>query len=143
MGMGTTFDVYLPVFEPAIAEKLAPVDKIILLVDDEVMLRDLLGEMLESNGYNVIKVGSGAEALRILTEEIKADLVIVDFNMPDMNGLETVRQIRELNFKMPVILSSGSIGLEENLNLKEAGVTSTLTKPYEFDTMFSTIQKLI
>ena len=143
IGKGTTFDVYLPAFEPAIAEKLAPVDKIILLVDDEVMLRDLLGEMLESNGYNVIKVGSGAEALRILTEEIKADLVIVDFNMPDMNGLETIRQIRELKFKMPVILSSGSMGLEENFNLKEAGVTATLTKPYEFDTMFTTIQKLI
>ena len=143
IGKGTTFDVYLPAFEPAIAEKLAPVDKIILLVDDEVMLRDLLGEMLESNGYNVIKVGSGAEALRILTEEIKADLVIVDFNMPDMNGLETIRQIRELKFKMPVILSSGSMGLEENFNLKEVGVTATLTKPYEFDTMFTTIQKLI
>ena len=52
-------------------------------------------------------------------------------------------KIRKLNFKMPVILSSGSLGLEEELNLKEAGVTATLTKPYEFDTMFSTIQKLI
>jgi CheY-like chemotaxis protein len=99
--------------------------------------------MLESNGYNVIKVGSGSEGLRILTEEIKADLVIVDYNMPEMNGLETVQKIRDLDFKMPVILSSGSMGLEENFNLKEAGITATLTKPYEFDTMFSTIQKLI
>jgi len=107
------------------------------------MLRDLLAEMLESNGYNVIKVGSGSEALRILTEEIKADMVIVDFNMPEMNGLETIQKIRELKFKMPIILSSGSMGLEEKLNLEEAGITATLTKPYEFDTMFSTIQKLI
>lgn len=143
IGKGTTFDVYLPAFEPSVAEKVPQQDKIILLVDDEVMLRDLLAEMLESNGYNVIKVGSGSEALRILTEEIKADLVIVDFNMPEMNGLETVQKIRKRNFKMPVILSSGSMGLEEELNLKEAGVTATLTKPYEFDTMFSTIQKLI
>jgi signal transduction histidine kinase len=143
IGKGTTFDVYLPAFEPAVAEKLIPAEKIILLIDDEVMLRDLLAEMLESNGYNVIKVGSGSEALRILTEEIKADLVIVDFNMPDMNGLETVQKIRGLNFKMPIILSSGSTGLEDQLNLKEAGITATLTKPYEFDTMFSTIQKLI
>jgi CheY-like chemotaxis protein len=143
IGQGTTFDVFLPAFEPNAAERTAPTDKIILLIDDEVMLRDLLAEMLESNGYNVIKVGSGSEGLRILTEEIKADLVIVDYNMPEMNGLETVQKIRELDFKMPVILSSGSMGLEENFNLKEAGITATLTKPYEFDTMFSTIQKLI
>lgn len=140
---GTTFDVYLPAFEPAVMEKLTPAEKIILLIDDEEMLRDLLAEMLESNGYNVIKVGSGSEALKLLTEEIKVDLVIVDFNMPEMNGLETIHKIRELNFKMPIIMSSGSIGLEEKLNLKEAGITATLTKPYEFDTMFSTIQKLI
>ncbi len=140
---GTTFDVYLPAFEPAISEKPVPADKIILLVDDEIMLRDLLAEMLESNGYNVIKVGTGTEALRVLTEEIKVDLVIIDYNMPEMNGLETTRKIRELNFKMPVILSSGSTGLEEKLNLRGTGVTATLTKPYEFDTMFSTIQKLI
>ena len=107
------------------------------------MLRDLLAEMLESNGYNVIKVGSGSEALKILTEEIKVDLVIVDFNMPDMNGLETTKKIRGLNLKMPIILSSGSMGLEEKINYKESGITATLTKPYEFDTMFSTIQKLI
>ncbi len=143
IGQGTTFDVFLPAFEPAVSEKATPTDKIILLIDDEVMLRDLLSEMLESNGYNVIKVGSGSEGLRILTEEIKADLVIIDYNMPEMNGLETIEKIRELNFKMPIILSSGSMGLEENLNLKEAGITATLTKPYEFDTMFSTIQKLI
>lgn len=143
IGKGTTFDVYLPSYEPAGTGKITPTEKIILLIDDEIMLRDLLAEMLESNGYNVIKVGSGSEALRILTEEIKADLVIVDFNMPEMNGLETTQKIRELNFKMPIILSSGSIGLEEKLNFKQAGITATLTKPYEFDTMFSTIQKLI
>lgn len=142
-GKETVFDVYLPAFEPTVLEKPVLADKIILLVDDEIMLRDLLAEMLESNGYSVIKVGSGTEALKVLTEEIKVDLVIIDFNMPGMNGLETVRKIRKLNFKMPVILSSGSMGFEYKFNIKEEGITATLTKPYEFDTMFSTIQKLI
>ncbi len=140
---GTTFDVFLPSFEPTASEKLTIADKIILLVDDEIMLRDLLAEMLESNGYNVIKVGSGMEAIRVLTEEIKADLVIIDYNMPEMNGLETTSKIRELKLKMPIILSSGSMGLEEKIDMREAGITATLTKPYEFDTMFTTIQKLI
>ncbi len=140
---GTTFDVFLPSFEPTASEKLTIADKIILLVDDEIMLRDLLAEMLESNGYNVIKVGSGMEAIRVLTEEIKVDLVIIDYNMPEMNGLETTSKIRELKLKMPIILSSGSMGLEEKIDMREAGITATLTKPYEFDTMFTTIQKLI
>jgi signal transduction histidine kinase/CheY-like chemotaxis protein len=143
IGKGTTFDVYLPAYEPAVSERQAQADKIILLVDDEIMLRDLLAEMLESNGYNVIKVGSGLEALKVLTEEIKVDLAIIDYNMPDINGLETIQKIRELKFTMPVILSSGSTVLEENLNLKDVGKTAILSKPYEFDTMFSTIQKLI
>jgi DNA-binding response OmpR family regulator len=63
--------------------------------------------------------------------------------MPEMNGLETTSKIRELKLKMPIILSSGSMGLEEKIDMREAGITATLTKPYEFDTMFTTIQKLI
>jgi PleD family two-component response regulator len=58
LGKGTVFDVFFPSYEPASMEKIST-DKIILLADDELMLRDLLGELLESNGYNVIKVSTG------------------------------------------------------------------------------------
>ena len=63
-------------------------EKIILLADDEIMLRDLLAEILESSGFNVIKVTSGAEVIKVLTEEMKVDLLIIDYNMPGMNGLD-------------------------------------------------------
>ncbi len=140
---GTTFDVFIPAFEPAAVEKQMLAEKIILLADDEIMLRDLLSELLESYGYNVIKVSSGMEALKVLTEEIKVNLAIIDYNMPQMDGLECIRQIRELKFKMPIILSSGSISLDENFDYKKMGITNILSKPYEFETMLSTIQKLI
>ncbi|MFO7448035.1 MAG: response regulator [Ignavibacteriaceae bacterium] len=144
LNKGTTFDVFIPAYEPtAVSDKTEPSEKIILLADDEVMLRDLLAELLESTGYNVIKVLTGVEALKVLTEEIKVDLVILDYNMPEMNGLECITKIRELKFSMPIILSSGSLSLEENLDLNKIGISSMLTKPYEFDTMLSTIQKLI
>ncbi|MHB1686324.1 MAG: hybrid sensor histidine kinase/response regulator [Ignavibacteriaceae bacterium] len=140
---GTTFDVFIPAYEPAKLAKTIQAEKIILLADDEIMLRDLLSELLESYGYNVIKVGSGFEVLKVLTEEIKVDLAIIDFNMPGMNGLDCIRNIRELNFTFPVILSSGSLSMNDNFEYQKFGANSMLPKPYEFDTMLETIRKLI
>ena len=139
----TTFEVFLPSFEPNAIGKSVDENKIILLADDEIMLRDLLADLLESNGFNVIKVSSGKEALTVLTEEIKVDLIIIDYNMPEMNGLQCVQRIRELNFKIPVILSTGSLSLETGIDLSKFGINTLLHKPYEFDAMMSTIQKLI
>ena len=143
LGEGTAFDVFIPSFEPSHIEKSSATEKIVLLADDEMMLRDLLAELLESNGYTVIKVSSGIEALKVLTEEIKVDLVIMDYSMPEMNGLECVSQIRKLKFEMPIILSTGSLSLEKDFNPKRMGINSLLSKPYEFDTMLATIQQLI
>ncbi len=140
---GTTFDVYIPAYEPAAISKTSPTEKIILLADDEVMLRDLLAELLESYGYNIIKVSTGLEAVKILTEEIKVDLAIIDYNMPEMNGIDCIEKIRDLKIKIPVILSSGSLTLAEEIDSKKMGISSVLSKPYEFETMLATIQKLI
>jgi len=139
----TTFDVFLPAFEPKAAEKTKPENKIILLADDEIMLRDLLAELLESNGFNVIKVSSGMEVLKLLTEELMVDMIIIDFNMPEMNGLECIQRVRELNFDMPIILSTGSLNIDTKFDIEKIGINSILLKPYEFETMFSTIQKLL
>jgi signal transduction histidine kinase/CheY-like chemotaxis protein len=139
----TTFEVFLPSFEPNAIGKPVDENKIILLADDEIMLRDLLADLLESNGFNVIAVSSGMEALTVLTEEIKVDLIIIDYNMAEMNGLQCIRRIRELNFKMPVILSTGSLNFESKIDLPKFGINGLLYKPYEFDAMMSTIKKLI
>ena len=142
-GSGTTFDVYIPSFEPPKEIKAEPSEKIILLADDELMLGDLLAELLETNGYTVIKVTSGKEVLRILTEEIKVDLAIIDYNMPEMSGLDTIAEIRKLNLNLPIILSSGSMWVEDDSELTKYHINSQIQKPYEFETMLSTIQKLI
>jgi DNA-binding response OmpR family regulator len=114
-----------------------------LLADDEEMLSDLLAELLESSDYYVIKVGNGKEALRVLTEEIKVDLAIIDFNMPGLSGLETIEEIRKLNFKLPVILSSGAPELLDKIDLDKYKINSRIQKPYEFEEMLTTIQQLI
>jgi CheY-like chemotaxis protein len=141
-GAGTTFDVYLPVFEPQKSEQSKETDKIIMLADDEEMLSDLLAEMLESSGYYVIKVKSGDEVITVLTEELKVDLLIIDYNMPVMNGLDCIARIRSLNFKLPVILSTGSISFDDE-DLQRYKVSKKIMKPYEFDTMLNSIKQLI
>ncbi len=140
---GTSFDVFIPAYEPTIAKKPASSEKIILLADDEIMLLDLLAELLESYSYNVIKVNSGTEVLKVLTEEIKVDLVVIDYNMPLMNGLECIKEIRNLGLKIPVILSSGSLSLQNKEEFKNMEINGLLSKPYDFETMLETIQRLI
>lgn len=142
VGEGTTFDVFLPVFEPNKIDKTKATNKIIMLADDEEMLSDILGEMLESYGYYVVKVKSSKEVIEVLTEEIKVDLLIIDYNMPGMNGLECVAELRKRNFDMPVILSSGSLNFEDD-ELKKVKIERKLLKPYEFETMLKTIQELL
>ena len=141
---GTTFNVYIPSFEPTKAKKSEePYEKIILLADDEPMLSDLLAELLESNGYSVIKVGTGKEVIKLLREEIKVDLAIIDYNMPELSGLETIGAIRKLNLDIPIILSSGSMRLDEDEEYYKHKIESRLQKPYEFETMLATIKKFI
>jgi len=137
------FDIYLPSFEPTKTNKKSEKEKIILLADDEPMLKELLSDLLESVGYNVMMVNNGLEALKVLKEEMVVDLIIIDYSMPDMDGLTCAEEIRKLGFKMPVVLSSGSLAFEKNLNWKKKGVTKILTKPYEFNVMLNLIEELI
>ncbi len=113
-GAGATFTIYLPASEKRIVkEEIQPEDFIrgdeaILLVDDEDMIIDSAGEMLEELGYTVVCANSGKEALEIVKQnKNKIDLVILDMIMPDMSGSDTYTALIELNPKLKVLLSSG------------------------------------
>ena len=80
----------------------------ILVVDDEVVVRDVAVKMLNRNGFRAIQAGDGAEALRVFEDrrsEISA--VLMDLVMPVMSGEEAFRAIREIDASIPVIFSSG------------------------------------
>lgn len=142
-GKGTRFDIFLPAHKIESKSQEFESDKIILLAEDEVMLQDLITELLESSNFAVIKVSNATEVLKILTEEMKVDLLLIDYNMPGMNGLDCIKEIRKLKFTFPIILSSGSLQIEENTDLFNEGVTAILSKPYDFESMLSLINKLI
>ncbi len=77
----------------------------ILIVDDEESIHLLYREELEEEGYEVHSAMDGPAALE-LVEEVKPDVVVLDINMPGMDGIEVLRQIKEKHPQMPVILCS-------------------------------------
>lgn len=79
--------------------------KKILLVDDDESIQLLYQEELKDEGYNVVPAFNGEEALELFSTE-KPDLVVLDIQMPGMNGIEVLRQMKMLNEKIPVVLSS-------------------------------------
>lgn len=141
-GHGTRFDIYIPSMVK-MGKQAVPSAPIILIADDEEELCDLLGELLESHDYYVLKVKSGEEVLRIMRDEIKVDLLIIDFNMPGLNGLETVTQVRQLNYTIPIIFSTGSTGFSYKFPVENLNISSIIHKPYDFETMLATIKELL
>ncbi len=88
--------------------------KKILLVDDEDSIHLLYREELEDEGYEVHSALSGEEAL-IQMKIIVPDLIILDINMPGINGIDVLRQIKEINPSLPVILSSAYQDFKQDL----------------------------
>jgi len=114
-GDGTTAEIWLPrAAELPRAEEAenrlavgAPRDARILLVDDEDLVRCGTAEMLSDLGYSVLEANSGAEALRLLRSGEPVDLMITDYLMPGMNGVQLVDQARPLSSSMQVLLITG------------------------------------
>lgn len=88
--------------------------KKILIIDDEESIHLLYREEFEEEGYEVHSALSGEEALEKVAI-INPDLVILDINMPGMNGIDVLRRLKEMNSKMPVILSSAYQEFKQDL----------------------------
>jgi CheY-like chemotaxis protein/two-component sensor histidine kinase len=114
-GEGTTAEIWLPrAGELPSAEEAenrqavsAPRDARILLVDDEDLVRSGTAEMLSDLGYSVLEASSGAEALRLLRSGEPVDLMITDYLMPGMNGVQLIEQARPLAPSMQLLLITG------------------------------------
>jgi DNA-binding response OmpR family regulator len=89
--------------------------KKILLVDDEDSIHLLYREELEEQGFEVHSAMSGEDALKILAT-LKPNLIILDINMPGMNGIDVLRKIKEMDPTMPVILSSAYQEFKQDLS---------------------------
>ena len=110
----------------------------VLLVDDEVDFLDSLHQRLELRGMEALKASSGHEALaRIEAEEV--DVVVLDVRMPGMDGVETLRRIKERFPRIEVVMLTGHADLESSLDGMRFGFFDYLTKPVHIDTLIAKI----
>jgi PAS domain S-box-containing protein len=149
-GQGTRFRLYFPAAaeshpEPAPATvSAAPRTGCILLVEDEIMLREVLEESLAGAGHRVLVAANGAEALSRFQEHGGAiDLVITDLGMPEMGGEELIERLREIDQKVRIIVSSGHMEGLNRERLTELGIARVLQKPYRLKAIHLEIQKLL
>jgi CheY-like chemotaxis protein len=112
----------------------------ILVVDDEPLIVDVLAEMLQDEGYEVLKAANGREAL-VAMNDPGADLVLMDIMMPGMNGHEAHRAMRAhpLGAAVPIVLMSAAV----HPSRLDPGVTAFLAKPLDFDKLLSLIARLL
>lgn len=142
-GKGTAFSIYLPSVETETKHKTNNKNRTILIAEDEVMLRELLRDLIESYQYNVIEASNGKEALDILNENRNINLLIIDRKMPDIDGIECIRKIREkLKSDLPIILASGSPSINE-IDYSKLKIDAILNKPYNFPNMLNLISSLL
>jgi two-component system, NtrC family, response regulator AtoC len=103
----------------------------ILVVDDEPSIRKYLQTLLEVDGYEVTAVGSGREALEQLADGERPDFVILDVLMQEMNGLETLRQMLQVDRSLNVVMLSCSNEVTTVVEAIRLGAQDYLTKPFE------------
>jgi two-component system KDP operon response regulator KdpE len=114
----------------------------ILVVDDEVAIRDALGRKLRREGFNVLLAGNGIEGLRLFHAE-RPDLVILDIVMPEMNGLTVCQRIREVADTPVMMLSANAITEEDIIEGLTAGADEYLVKPIRLNEFVARVQAIL
>ena len=149
MGKGTTFTVVLdiPSAERQREEmRLDPID--VLIVDDDDVMLETAVDTLESLGASAEQARSGLEALGMIEHRHQEgrdyDVIIVDWKMPDIDGIETISRIRsEVDAKIPILLISAYDWSDIEEKAKEAGANGFVSKPLFRSTLYDKINNLI
>ncbi|HEY2926278.1 hybrid sensor histidine kinase/response regulator [Piscinibacter sp.] len=152
-GQGSTFHLYFPVVEqeavappaePAVASPPRGQGQHVLYVDDDETLIVLVERILERAGYRVSGYQDAQEAVVAVREHPAGfDLVVTDFNMPKLSGLDVARQLARIRPELPVVISSGYITEELRGEARAAGVRSLLEKQNTFQELSSLVGRIL
>ena len=116
--------------------------KTLLVVDDDPMLRDVEAQILRLQGYTVLEAENAAKALRLAREAAAIHLLITDFSMPEVDGLELTRRFRAVHPKTPVLMVSGSLPLIQH-RADDLDRFEFLAKPFQFDELLRKVRTLL
>ncbi len=111
----------------------------ILIIEDHASVRRLLARVLEDTGYQVCEAANGREGLQRFTEN-PMDLVLTDLEMPEMNGLDVIKELTRLCVDLKIIAMSG-ISSEELQQAKRLGARQTISKPIDLAVLLHVIQE--
>ncbi|HSD37494.1 MAG TPA: response regulator [Rhodocyclaceae bacterium] len=119
--------------------------KKILLVDDSATILLSISNILAKAGYEVEKAGNAAEALKTFDAGTKFDLLITDLNMPGMNGIELIGEVRKLPAYrfMPILFLTTESQQAKRAEAKAAGASGWLVKPTTADELLNTIKLVV
>ncbi len=115
--------------------------KRILVVEDDNSIRELLVELLQSEGYDVASAVNGLEGLKYLQTQSNPDLILIDLMMPVMDGYSfRTEQLKNTDWaQIPVVVMSAEANAKEKM--KNFGITAFLSKPVELDTILKTVER--
>lgn len=113
----------------------------VLIIDDSYVNRQFIKYLLEENNYTIIEAGDGGEALDILCAHTP-DVIILDLLMPKMDGIETLKNIRDQGFKYPILILTANINESDRTRCEELGVSGFIKKPTNGKEIINLIQKV-
>ncbi len=154
VGTGTVFHIYLPASEKEVPRETEREETIllgkgkILVMDDEMIVRDVAGEMLKSLGYEVKLVGSGEETIETYQRAKEShqafDVVIMDLTIPGgLGGREAIKRLLEIDSDIKCIVSSGYSEDPVMSNFKKYGFKEVIAKPYKLQELSETVYKVM
>lgn len=113
----------------------------ILIIEDKKTICDFIAKTLNSNDYKTITAVSGKEGMAILTSALP-DLVLLDLGLPDMDGIDVIKQTREWS-SLPIIVISARVQEKEKVAALDAGADDYITKPFGTDELLARIRTAI
>ena len=114
----------------------------ILVVDDEPIMQEILGDFLREEGYSIDIADSGEEGVE-LAQKSSYDCAIVDLMMPGIDGIETMQKLREIDTSLPVIVVTAFASVESAVEAMKRGAFEYITKPFKNDEVLVVLQKAI
>jgi two-component system OmpR family response regulator len=114
----------------------------ILVVDDEPSIVDAVSTALRYEGFDVSQAESGREALRI-AGDVEPDLIVLDWMLPDLNGLEVGRRLREQGFKTAILFLTAKDAVENKVEALRAGGDDYVTKPFSLAEVVARVHAIL
>ena len=123
---------------------MATEKKTVFVVDDEEMLRSLTCDIIEGEGFNVISASNGREAVEIFKDKRdEVGLVILDMSMPEMDGNQTFRALKEIDPGVRVLVSSGFIEDPVIAKMIREGAKGVIAKPFKVDELTTIVRSTL